>query len=103
MWRHETRGINRMPSGQTAWAELLSGKRARSKGSLDDLQRKLWKAIRALDCGLDDAMQRGDGDEIRKYTHCLTQMSSVYLKLVMDADVERRLQILEARFSAKQP
>ena len=88
-----------MPSGQTAWTELLSTKRARSKGSLDDLQRKLWKAIRALDCGLADAMRQGDGDEVRKYTHCLTQISSVYLRLVMDSDVEKRLQAIEERFS----
>src|SRR5688572_30282999 len=99
MWRHKTRGINRMPSGQTAWAELLSGKRARSKGSLDDLQRKLWKAIRALDYGLDDAMQQGDGDEVRKYSHCLTQLAGVYVRLVMDSDVEKRLQAIEERFS----
>jgi hypothetical protein len=92
-----------MASGQTPWAELLSAKRARSKGSLDDLQKRLWKAIRALDYGLDDAMQQGDGDEIRKYSHCLTQLASVYLRLVMDNEVEKRLQAIEERFSNEKP
>ena len=84
-----------MPRGENAWSELLAGKRARSKGSLDDLQRKLWRAIRAIEAGMDGAMQRGDGDDVRKWIHCLGQVSNVYLKLVMDSDIETRLKHLE--------
>jgi hypothetical protein len=88
-----------MPAGENAWTQLLATKRGRSKGSLEDLQKRLWKAIRALDYGLDDAIQRGDGDELRKWVHCLTQVSNVYLRLVMDSDIEKRLQAIEERFA----
>jgi hypothetical protein len=46
-------------------------------------------------------MQQGDGDEVRKYSHCLTQLAGVYLRLVMDSDVEKRLQAIEERFSGE--
>jgi hypothetical protein len=48
-------------------------------------------------------MQQGDGDEIRKYSHCLTQLAGVYLRLVMDSEVEKRLQAIEERFSNEKP
>jgi hypothetical protein len=51
------------------------------------------------DAGLDDAMLSANSEEIRRWLHCLHQLSGTYLKIVMDADVEKRLQAIEERFS----
>jgi hypothetical protein len=97
------RGLNVMPSGENPWNELLKAKRRRNKGNLDELTRRLWRGILIADVGLDDAMLSGNSEEIRRWLHCLHQLSGTYLKIVMDADIEKRLQALEERFShAKQ-
>jgi hypothetical protein len=97
------RGLNVMPSGENAWNQLLGTKRARSKGSLEDLQRKLWKGVRSAECGLTDAMKRGNGDDVMRWIHCLAQISSAYLRVAVDAELEVRLAQLEKRFSDAQP
>ena len=96
---HTPGGLKAMPSGQNPWNQLLSTKRGRSKGSLEDLQKRLWKAIRALETGLDDAMARSDGAAVMRWIHCLSQIAGTYTKLTAEADIEVRLKALEARLS----
>ena len=43
------------------------------------------------------AAEVGDDQEVRKWIHCLTQLSSVYGKIMVDCDLEQRLKALEAR------
>lgn len=85
-----------MPSGQNPWTQLLTGKRLRAKGDLSQLQGRLWRAIAVVEAGMLFAMEEGDADGVRKWVHCLTQLSSVYARIVLDSDLEQRLQALEA-------
>jgi hypothetical protein len=85
-----------MPSGQNPWNQLLARNHRRSKGDLGKLQRKLWGAIETAEIGLKGAMREGDGYEVQRWIHCLTQISSVYIKAVLDGDLETRIKALEA-------
>jgi hypothetical protein len=84
-----------MPSGQNPWSELLASNRRRSKGDLGKLQRKLWFGIETAEAGLKSAMEAGDGGEVQRWIHCLTQISSVYAKVVINGDLETRIKRLE--------
>ena len=84
-----------MPSGQNPWNQLLAGNRRRSKGDLNKLQGKLWRAIAIVEAGMLSAMEAGDGAEVQRWIHCLTQISSVYAKVVIDGDMEARVKRLE--------
>jgi hypothetical protein len=88
-----------MPSGQNPWSQILGVKRQRAKGSLTDLQRRLWRGILIAEAGLDDAMRAADSEEVRRWLYILHQLSGTYLKIVMDADLEQRMRVLEARFA----
>jgi hypothetical protein len=87
-----------MPSGENAWNQLLSGKRRRSKGSLEELARQLWYDIAVANAGTRSAMERADAEEVRKWLHVKQQLSGVYLKVMLDSDMEERLRAIEQRF-----
>ena len=70
--------------------------RLRAKGDLSQLQAKLWRAIAVVEGGMLLAMADDDDEGVRKWVHCLTQLSSVYGKIVIDSDLEQRLKALEA-------
>ena len=89
-----------MPSGQNPWNELLKTKRPKAKGSLQALQVKLWRGIRAAELGLNGAMEAENGEDVRKWLHVLQQLSGVYLRIVLDGELEARLKVLEEKLSA---
>jgi hypothetical protein len=91
-----------MPSGQNPWNQLLGVKRQRAKGSLTDLQRRLWRGVLVAEAGLDEGMRVADSEEVRRWLHILHQLSGTYLKIVMDGEMEARLRALEEKFSAIQ-
>jgi hypothetical protein len=92
-----------MPTGENAWNELLKTTRPKAKGSLVVLQIKLWRGIRAAELGLNKAMASEDGEDVRRWLHAMQQLSGTYLRIVLDGDIERRLQELEARFLNDKP
>jgi hypothetical protein len=91
-----------MPSGENPWNQLLNVKRQRARGSLTDLQRRLWRGILIAEAGLDEGMRAADSAEVRRWLHILHQLSGTYLKIVMDHEIEARLRVLEEKFSAIQ-
>jgi hypothetical protein len=92
-----------MPSGENVWNELLKTMRPKAKGSLVALQVKLWRGIRAAELGMNKAMAENDSDEVRRWLHVMQQLAGVYIKTVVDADIELRLGQLEKRFSDTKP
>ena len=86
-----------MPSGENIWNQLLRDDRRMRKGDLKGLLRKLWFAIEAAECGLRDAMAAGDGDEVRRWLHIISQLSGAYSKAAVDGDLEQRVKSIEQR------
>jgi hypothetical protein len=87
-----------MPSGQNVWNQLLDRKRRRSKGSLEELARQLWYDIAVANAGTRGAMEQADAEEVRRWLHIKQQLSGVYLKVMLDSDIEKRLEAIEQRF-----
>jgi hypothetical protein len=42
------------------------------------------------------AMEANDADGVKKWVHCLTQLSSAYSRVVIDSDLETRIKALES-------
>ena len=89
-----------MPSGQNPWNQILGVKRQRAKGSLTDLQRRLWRGILVAEAGLDEGMRAADSEEVRRWLYILHQLSGTYLKIVLDGELEARLKALEEKLHA---
>ena len=89
-----------MPSGQNSWNQILGVKRQRAKGSLTDLQRRLWRGILVAEAGLDEGMRAADSEEVRRWLYILHQLSGTYLKIVLDGELEARLKALEEKLHA---
>ena len=89
------RGLTRMPSGKNTWNQLLASNRRRSKGNLNKLQIRLWHALDVAETGLHEAMRQADAEQIQKWLHVTSQLSSVYIKAVIDGDLEARVKALE--------
>jgi hypothetical protein len=87
-----------MPSGQSRWNQILNIKRQRKMGDLNDLGRKLWRAILAADIGMTSAMEEDNSLEVRTWCTALNQLAQTYAKLLLDAEIDQRLSILEERF-----
>ena len=88
-----------MPSGDNQWTQLLASKRLRSKGDLTKVQAKLWYGLQVAEAGLKGSMAEDDGESVRKWLHCLTQLANVYSKVALDGDLEQRLKTIEARLA----
>jgi hypothetical protein len=89
-----------MTAPRNNWQAILDVRRWRKSGNLGLLQTKLWKAICAFEIGMNDAMARQDGEDIRRWGHGLCQLAHVYTKVITDADLEQRLAALEAHMQA---
>jgi hypothetical protein len=83
--------------GKTAWSEILSMTKPRAKGTLNALQIRSWRAVRAADAALTEAMQEGDVELVLKAVHALGQVAGQYAKLFEISDVDARLKALEEK------
>ena len=90
-----------MPSRQSPWNQLLASNRRRSKGNLNKLQIRLWHALDVAECGLHDAMQAADAEQVLRWLHCLAQLAGAYGKIALDADIEQRVKSLENNMLVK--
>ena len=91
-----------MSETKNPYGELLSKQRLRASGDLIKLKARLWHALNVTLTGLDDTMAQDDAEEIRKWIHCLSQLSHTYIKCSIDGDIEQRLRVVEQAMSASQ-
>ena len=91
-----------MPTGRHAWSEILDVTRWRKSGDLGQLKRKLWRTICVFEQGMNAAMERQDGDDVRRWGHGITQLGNIYLKVTVDSDFEKRIAALEAQLHGPQ-
>jgi len=79
----------------------MAKKRKRKPGTLIDLQKLLWKALRTAEDLLDDATTQAEegegyqGVQLRAI-HAISQASGQYTKLLEIGELEERIVALEA-------
>lgn len=86
-----------MPRAENPWNDILNVQRWRKSGDLSQLRRRLWRVLLAFECGLNEAMAEGNGEDVRRWGHALNQVAGTYLKVTLDGDIEQRLKALEER------
>jgi hypothetical protein len=52
--------------------------------------------------GMDDAALHDDTEGLQKWVHCLTQLSSTYIRATLDGDLEVRLKLIEKTMQESQ-
>ena len=71
--------------------------KAEAAGTVNDLRRKLWRAMAAADDVLAD--KKAEPTLKLKALHALTQASGAYLKIVEVGELEARLAVVEERLN----
>src|SRR5688500_5485070 len=85
--RVSTDGWSRMAKGGGAWSTLLAADRSKDKGDLDRVQAELLHAIRCCRTGLDESIEEHDVEEVRRWCHCLAQISAAYTRTFREAEL----------------
>lgn len=76
----------------------MARKRHRKPGDLTQLRAVLWRTILEVEALLD--MRPPSNELVIKSAHALAQLAGSYTRLVETADLEARLQALEAAMQA---
>jgi hypothetical protein len=75
------------------WHARHAKRKVRKPGNLQDLQRKLWRALCAAEAVLDASE---DPELTLKAVHAVSQCAGQYAKLLEIGELEARVQALEA-------
>jgi hypothetical protein len=90
-----------MAKGRGAWSKLLAADHSNDKGDLDRVQAELWHAIRCCRTGLDESIEEHDVEEVRRWCHCLAQISAAYTRTFREAELIPMIKELERARDAR--